>query len=98
MRLSSKTVRRKAMAGISTALAEGLDAARDLDLIVAIATRQSDPTTFAAWTTARRIEGQGAGPAKPAVTPATPEPLASPTPLAAPAPPVPSMSELEKAS
>ena len=30
---------------------------RDLDVIVAIATRQSDPTTFAAWTAARRIEG-----------------------------------------
>ncbi len=50
VRLSSKTVRRKAQAGIATALADGLDAARDLDVIVAIATRQQDPTTFAAWT------------------------------------------------
>lgn len=88
-------------------MAEGLDAARDLDVIVAIARRQSDPTTFAAWTTAWRIEGQGAGPAKLAVTPPTPQPVATPTPPASPAPPtaltrpelpVPSVGELEKAS
>lgn len=59
-RISSKTVRRQALAGIETATAQGLDAARDLDVIVALATRQ-DPTTFAAWTSARRIEGQRPG-------------------------------------
>lgn len=64
VRISSKTVRRRAQAGIATALAEGLDAVCDLDVIVAIATRQSDPTSFAAWTTARRIESLGAGTAK----------------------------------
>ncbi|MEZ5292450.1 MAG: hypothetical protein R2745_15320 [Vicinamibacterales bacterium] len=37
VRLSSKTVRRKAQAGIATTLAEGLDAARDLDVIVDVA-------------------------------------------------------------
>lgn len=106
VRLSSKTVRRKAMAGISTALADGLDAARDLDVIVAIATRLTDPTTFAAWTTARRIEGQGAGPTRLAVTPPMPEPApgpVSPTAAAPPTVPVPvtpvaAVVELEKAS
>jgi hypothetical protein len=58
VRLSSKTVRRQALAGIDTELARGFDAIRDLDVLVAIATRE-DPTTFAAWTAARRIEGQG---------------------------------------
>ncbi|MGE0811725.1 MAG: hypothetical protein AB7O28_15785 [Vicinamibacterales bacterium] len=112
MRLSSKTVRRKAQAGIATTLAEGLDAARDLDVIVAIATRQSDPTTYAAWTTARRIEGRGSSAAKASVTPPDPEPVAATepvpvvAPLAPPAPaappvsvlPVPALGELEKAS
>jgi hypothetical protein len=67
VRLSSKTVRRQALAGIDTELTRGFDAIRDLDVLVAIATRD-DPTTFAAWTAARRIEGQGstAGAAKPA--------------------------------
>lgn len=98
VRLSSKTVRRKALAGIDTALAEGLDAARDLDVIVAIATRLSDPTTFAAWTTARKIEGQGTGSAKSAVATPVAEPPVSPAPPAAPAPAATPVSELEKAS
>ena len=71
VRISSKTVRRKALASIKTALAQGLEAARDLDVIVAIATRQ-DPTTCAAWTNARRIEGQGAGAARPPTAPTVP--------------------------
>jgi hypothetical protein len=87
VRISAKTVRRKAMAGIKTALAQGLDAARDLDVIVWIATRD-DPTTLAAWTTARRIEGQGSGAAKPPVTPPTASADATLAPL----------HELEKAS
>lgn len=100
VRLSSKTVRRKAQAGITTALAQGLDAARDLDVIVAIATRQADPTTFAAWTSARRIEGLGSGAAKAPVAPPVSEPVATPV---TPAPPVPvstvlSLGGLEKAS
>ena len=92
VRLSSKTVRRKAQAGIATGLAQGLDAARDLDVIVAIATRQTDPTTFAAWTSARRIEGLGSGAAKTPVAPPVPEPVATPVP------PVLTIGELEKAS
>ena len=77
VRISSKTVRRQALAGIKTALAEGLESARDLDVIVAIATGQ-DPTTFAAWTSARRIEGQGSGAAKPPVTPPASDAAAAP--------------------
>lgn len=80
VRFSSKTVRRKAQAGISTALGQGLDAARDLDVIVAIATRQSDPTTFAAWTSARRIEGLRSGAAKVPVAPPVAEPVVLPVP------------------
>ncbi len=92
MRPSSRTVRRKAQAGIATALAEGLDAARDLDVIVAIATRQAGPTTYAGWTSARRIEGQGFSAAKIPVAPPVAEPVV---------PPVPAVSEtgaLEQAS
>lgn len=93
VRLNSKTVRRKAQAGIATALAQGLDAARDLDVIVTIATRQQDPATFSAWTAARRIEGlaSGAGKAPAAVTP-------PPAPVDPPAEPAPVVDELEKAS
>jgi len=58
VRLSSKTMRRQAQAGIQTTLAQGLDAIRDLDAIVAITTRQ-DQVHFAAWQSARRIEGLG---------------------------------------
>ena len=58
LRLGSKTVRREASAGTRTAMKQGLEAVRDLDALVTIATRE-DPTTFAAWTAARRIEGQG---------------------------------------
>lgn len=98
VRLSAKTVRRRATAGIDTAMAEGLDAARDLDVIVAIAMRMSDPTSFAAWTTARKIEGQGTGSVKSAVAPPVSEPAASPAPPAAPAPAATPVTELEKAS
>lgn len=58
VRLSSKTVRREASTGTRTTLVRGFDAIRDLDVLVAMATRE-DPTTFAAWSAARRIEGQG---------------------------------------
>lgn len=99
VRLSSRTVRRKAQAGIVTALAEGLDAARDLDVIVAIATRQQDPTTFAAWTAARRIEGQrNSSPKAPVpVPPASPAVPTLPT-GPEPVPAMTSMVPLEKAS
>ena len=89
VRLNSKTSRRKAQAGIATALADGLDAARDLDVIVSIATRHTDPATFAAWTAARRIEGQTSGGAK--------VPVATVPPASA-APTAPAVDELEKAS
>jgi hypothetical protein len=78
VRLSSKTRRGELQAGIETTLAEGLEVVRDLDAIVAIATRQ-DPVAFAAWQTARRIEGQGAGSPSSTMTPA----------VEAPTPPVP---------
>jgi hypothetical protein len=87
VRISSKTVRRQALAGIKTALAEGLEAARDLDVIVPIAARL-DPTTAAAWITARRIEGQGSGAAKPPMTPPATTVAATPAPI----------HDLEKAS
>lgn len=57
VRLGSRTERRGAGAGTRNVLAKGLDAIRDLDVLVAMATRE-DPTTFAAWSAARRIEGQ----------------------------------------
>ena len=105
VRLSSKTTRRKAQAGIVDALAEGLDAVRDLDVIVAIATREQHPSTFAAWTAARRIEGQSTGAAKapapaPEVSATVPAAPAPPAPTAAPEPAPAEVSEvaLEKAS
>lgn len=105
VRLSAKTTRRKAQAGIAAALAEGLNAVRDLDVIVAIATREPHPSTFAAWTAARRIEGQSTGPAKPpvstteadSVVPPPPTPPA-PTSSHEATPVVTSMMGLEKAS
>jgi hypothetical protein len=81
VRLSSKTVRRQARAGVATAIARGFEAVRDLDAIVAIATL-ADPTTFAAWGAARRVEGQGASAAE--------KPVAS-TPAAAPIVPAPEL-------
>jgi hypothetical protein len=74
VRLNSKTGRREAQAGIATALAEGLEVIRDLDAYVTVATRD-DRVRFAAWQSARHIEGQGSSssPAKaPAVTVTTP--------------------------
>jgi hypothetical protein len=62
-RVSSKTMRREAQQGIVTELARGLRAVRDLDAAVVVATRH-DPIRLAAWQAARRIEGQGASPAK----------------------------------
>ena len=111
VRLNAKTARSKAQAGINIALADGLDAVRDLDVVVAIATRQTDPATFAAWVTARRVEGQNRGSV--VVEPPVPGPVAAaepvvtmpapPTPPATVAPPVPPPTapvsgELEKAS
>lgn len=58
VRLNSKTVRRQARQGLATELARGFRAVRDLDAIVGITTRH-DPIRFAAWQSARRIEGQG---------------------------------------
>jgi hypothetical protein len=84
VRLNSKTVRGKAQAGIRTALADGLEAIRDLDAIVAIATRQ-DPTRFAAWQSARRIEGQGSASSSSKAT----SPAAVTIPAAVPAEPKP---------
>lgn len=103
-RLSSRTARRKAQAGITTALVNGLDAIRDLDVIVAIATRQQHPTTVAAWTAARRIEGQRDGSTRapvpmpaPAPDPVVPVPP-TPTPAPEPEPAMTSPVPLEKAS
>jgi hypothetical protein len=76
VRLNSKTLRSQAQAGIDTALALGLEAIRDLDAIVAIASRE-DRVAFSAWQSARRIEGQGAS-ATGTGTP--PEPVVEPPP------------------
>lgn len=93
VRLSAKTARGRAQAGIEVAIADGLDAVRDLDVVVAIATRQADPVTYAAWTAARRIEGQNRAPAVEEEAPASPpEAPAQPAPVAV------AVGELEKAS
>lgn len=70
-------------------------------MIVAIVTRVQAPTTSAAWTAARRIEGLASvtgkvapPPPAPTVSAVTPAPLASPEP----APAVMSFVALEKAS
>lgn len=60
-RLSSKTVRATARAGIATAIGQGLEVVRDLEVLVEIATRQ-DPILATAWRVARTIEGQKARP------------------------------------
>ena len=83
VRLSSKTVRRQAQAGIETALAEGLESIRDLDAIVAIATRQ-DPVAYAAWQSARHIEGQGSASPGPEEEPAPSVDATTPAVAAAP--------------
>lgn len=92
VRLSAKTARGRAQAGIEVAIADGLDAVRDLDVVVAIATRQADPVTYAAWTAARRIEGQNRAPAVAEAAASQPE---APTP---PAQVALAVGELEKAS
>lgn len=55
VRLSSKTMRANAQAGIVAAIARGLDVVRDLDVIVEVAT-SGDPVLAATWRAARRIE------------------------------------------
>jgi hypothetical protein len=89
VRLNSKTMRSQAQGGIDAALAQGLDAIRDLDAIVAIATRD-DRAAFAAWQSARRIEGQGAWTAgtegEPAADIELTLPAEAPAPAAAEAP------------
>ena len=85
VRLNSKTGRRHASAGITTQLKDGLDAIRDLEVVVTLATR-SDPTRFAAWQSARRIEGQGTPPVTPSKNPAATTPGAPPETAPAPVP------------
>ncbi len=53
-RLKSRTDRRQARAGIATAIADGFDAACELDVVVTVATRD-DPARFAAWGAARHV-------------------------------------------
>ena len=86
-RLNSKTLRAHAQAGIVSALREGLDLARDLDVVVKIATA-ADPVLAATWATARRIEGQKSSSSE-AVDKATPTVTtdASPPTADAPSPP-----------
>jgi len=55
-RISGEALRRQAREGLKTALAQGLDVIRDLDVVVMMATRQ-DPTEFAVYQSARYIEG-----------------------------------------
>ena len=85
-RLNSKTIRAKAHAGITSAIQQGLEIVRDLDVLVDIATRQ-DPVLASAWRVARTIEGQRAGASARAKIPAvTIEPSAPAQPVAEPAP------------
>ena len=83
VRLGSTMMRRRAKAGLANALAHGLEVVRDLDVVVAIATR-SDPTSFAEWQSARRIAGQSGQRATPDTTkdPAAPTPPPVPDPVA----------------
>ena len=87
VRLNSKTLRRQAQAGIVTVLAQSLDVIRDLDAVVANATRH-DPIRFAAYQSARRIEGLGSSSTtavKPPVVPPVAVPPDSANPPAPPA-------------
>ena len=95
VRLSSRTVRRQALAGIEAELEQGMDAARDLDAMVAIAT-DGDPATYAAWTSARRIEGLRSR-ADAEKRPPGDAPVVTP-PAAAPQPPVHPLPEVSKAA
>lgn len=62
IRLSSKTNRSLTQTGIRTELARGSELVRDLDVMVAVAAKD-DPARFAAWRSARRMEGQQSAPA-----------------------------------
>lgn len=80
LRLNSKTSRRRATVGLNTAIARGVEAARDLDAIVMNAASEN-PVVFAAWQAARQIEGRSSSapadattPAASAATPAAPDP------------------------
>lgn len=92
VRLTSRTVRRRAQSGMAEAMAEGMDAARDLDVIVAATTRTSDPVTFAAWGAARRIEGLASRRAK------QPVPALSAADAPSSKPAAPAVSEFPRAS
>lgn len=96
-RLSGKTMRGQARAGITQAIAHGMRLVGDLDVIVAIAANDNE-VVAETWRIARRVEGQtmSAGTARPAsdiVTPidggaATPPPGdAQPADAQPPAPP-----------
>ena len=77
-RLSGKTMRGQARVGIADALRKGMHLVGDLDVIVAMASREDDVVS-ATWRIARRVEGQGTS-ATPAETPpATDAITASPT-------------------
>lgn len=58
VQINSRPLRRQAQAGIETALVEGFEAIRTLDVVVVNALLD-DPVRFAGWQGARRIEGQG---------------------------------------
>jgi hypothetical protein len=79
-RLSSKTLRGHARAGIAGALREGLEIVRDLDVVVDVATRQNE-VLAATWRVARRIEGQ-ASPSASAKSPEADAVVAPPVPAA----------------
>src|SRR5690606_13400413 len=73
--------------GIWTEVARGSELVRDLDVMVAVATK-GDPARFAAWRSARLVEGMSSSATvKTAVpVPAAPDqPAAEPAPLAGPA-------------
>lgn len=76
-RLNSQADRRQARAGIATAIADGFDAALELDVVVTATTRE-DPVTFAAWGAARHVTRRRPSASKRAAITALAAPEASP--------------------
>jgi hypothetical protein len=83
-RLNSQAERRQALAGIATAIADGFDAVRELDVVVAVITRE-DPVTFAGWGGARHLTRRRPSTSKRAAAITEPAPTAAPTADARPA-------------
>jgi hypothetical protein len=83
-RLTGKTMRWQARAGIADALRKGMQLLGDLDVIVAVVARE-DEVVRATWRVARRVEGQKTAATADEPTAVVPslEPAASTSPLLA---------------